>query len=85
MATAQHDRDDDEVDIPRWLLQNRRYIRSVRDSGDGSYSLTPPKGVLDEHGIDDGDDVVILPADLAGQLGIPTDPIMLVYELPLDQ
>ncbi len=85
MATAQHDRDDEEGDLGTWLLRNRRFIRSVRDSGDGSYSVTPPKAVLDERGLDDGDDVVMLPADLAGQLGIEKDPIMLVYELPLDQ
>ena len=86
MATAQQedDRTDQPGDVETWLLRNRQYIRSIRDAGDGSYHIVPPKRVLDDHDIDDGDDVVVLPHDLTEYLDLERDPLLLVYELPLE-
>ncbi len=82
MATSPREQESDSV--MSWLLNNRKYIRQVRDRGDGSFSVAPPKEIFLDEGIDDDDEVVILPADVAGQLGLEVDPVMLVYTLPLD-
>jgi hypothetical protein len=74
-----------DTDVNTWLLQHREYIRSVRDAGDGSYYVTPPKRALAKNDVDDDDDLVMLPADVAGQLGIEKDPLMFVYELPFSE
>ncbi len=72
-------------DLQQWLLANRQYIRSINEAGgDGSFTVSLPIEELRNEGLDDSDDVVVLPSWLAGQLGIVDDPVFEVYSLPLE-
>ena len=42
-------------------MGQKPFSRTVQDLGNGSYGVTIPKGLLDEHGIEPGDE---LPLDL---------------------
>lgn len=68
-----------------WLLQNRKYIRNVQDADDGSYRITPPREALRNLDIDGDSQLVVLPSDVAGQIGTTADPIFEIYEMPLDR
>jgi len=72
--------------MDRWLLDNQDYLRSVsRASGAGGYRISLPKTECDDLGIDRSDQLVVLPSDVAGQLGLTSDPVFEVYELPLER
>lgn len=69
--------------VDRWLLNNPKYIRSVSQaSGAGGLRISLPKQNCDQQNIDDSNRLVVLPSDLAGQLGMQDDPVFEVYEMP---
>jgi len=84
MATSPREEEKEVRSVMSWLLNNPKYIRQVRDRGDGSFTIAPPKDVFVDEGIDGGDQIVALPSDLAGQIGLEQDPIMHVYTMPLE-
>lgn len=69
--------------VDRWLLNNPQYIRSVsRASGAGGLRISLPKQRCESAGVDDDDRLVVLPSDLAGQLGMHQDPLFEIYLMP---
>lgn len=82
--TAMSTSRDDPESVDRWLLRNRQFIRSVmRASGAGGHAVTLPSDALEQAGVDDTDELVVIPAEVAGGLGLQKDPLFLVYQQPL--
>lgn len=77
----------DSIDEFVWDDETQsKYVRSIsKAGGSGGFAIGLPVDDARENNLDTSNRLLVVPGDLAGQLGIQQDPIFEVYELPLEQ
>lgn len=75
--------------IDEWVwddLTQERFVRSIaKAGGSGGFAVGLPIEECREEGLDTSKRVLVVPSDLAGQLGLNQDPLFEIYGLPLER